>query len=163
MSLMNCRRALLGVCLLWTQAAICGFASAETASPDPVRQVIPSTEQGSDSQQDRAARAANPLTLQQAISAALQSNPQLRAFAFQFRAGDARTRQAALRPAPEASVDLENFAGSGEARGLDASESTFALSQVIELGGKREARIGAAQAGRDALDIERQAVQLDVE
>lgn len=105
---------------------------------------------------------AAPLTLQQAITAALKGNPELQTFAFQFRAGDARTRQAALRPAPEVSIDLENFAGTGEAKGLSVTEATFALSQVIELGGKRDARIDTAQAGRSALDIERQATQLDV-
>lgn len=102
------------------------------------------------------------LTLPQAISAALRGNPALRSFEFQLRAQDARTRLAGLRPAPEASVTLENFAGSGEARGLDAAEATFALSQVIELGDKRDARISAAQAGRSVLEIERQAAQLDV-
>lgn len=105
---------------------------------------------------------AAPLTLQQAITAALKGNPQLQTFAFQFRTGDARTRQAALRPAPEVSIDLENFAGTGETKGLSVTEATFALSQVIELGGKRDARMDAAQAGRSALDIERQAAQLDV-
>jgi cobalt-zinc-cadmium efflux system outer membrane protein len=103
-----------------------------------------------------------PLDLQQAVSAALRGNPALQTFAFQFRAGDARTRQAGLRPALDASIELENFAGSGETRGFDVVEATFALSQVIELGGKRDARIGAAQAGRSALDIERQVIQLDV-
>ena len=107
-------------------------------------------------------QATAPLTLQQAINAALQGNPQLQTFAFQFRAGDARTRQAELRPAPEVSVDLENFAGSGETQGFDAAEATFALSQVIELGDKRGTRIDVAQANRSALDIEQQAVQLDV-
>lgn len=102
------------------------------------------------------------LTLQQAVSAALQGNPALQTFEFRFRAQDARGQQAALRPTPELSLDLENFAGSGELKGVDAAEATFALSQVIELGGKRDARVGAAQAGRNALDIERQATQLDV-
>jgi cobalt-zinc-cadmium efflux system outer membrane protein len=102
------------------------------------------------------------LTLQQAVSAALQGNPALQTFEFRFRAQDARGQQAALRPAPELSLDLENFAGSGDLKGVDSAEATFALSQVIELGGKRDARIGAAQASRGALDIERQAAQLDV-
>lgn len=102
------------------------------------------------------------LTLQQAISAALTANPALQGFAFRIRAQDARVRQAGLRPAPEVSVDLENVLGSGETRGFDAAEATFALSQVIELGGKRDARIAAAAAGRSALDIEFQARQLDV-
>ncbi len=112
---------------------------------------------------DAAEPAIHPaLTLQQAIGAALQGNPQLQTFAFQFHAGDARTRQAGLPPATEASMDLENFSGSGETKGFESAETTFALSQVIELGGKRDARIGVAQAGRSALDIERQVVQLDV-
>jgi cobalt-zinc-cadmium efflux system outer membrane protein len=70
--------------------------------------------------------------------------------------------QAALRPAPEFSFDLENVAGSGEAAGTDAAEATFALSQVIELGNKRDARIGAAQASRSVLAIEHDALQIDV-
>ncbi|MCC6206587.1 MAG: TolC family protein [Gammaproteobacteria bacterium] len=106
--------------------------------------------------------ATTPLTLQQAVSAALQSNPQLQSITFEFRMVDARAQQAALRPVPEVSIDLENFAGSGETKRLQAAEATFALSQVIELGGKRDARVGVAQAGRSALDIERQATQLDV-
>lgn len=106
--------------------------------------------------------AAPALTLRQAIEAALTGNPQLQTFTFQFRASDARTTQAGLRPAPDISIDLENFTGSGETKGFNASEATFALSQVIELGGKRDARVGAANAGRSMLDIERQSVQLDV-
>jgi len=108
------------------------------------------------------AETARDLSLQQALSAALEGNPALQTFEFRFRAQDARRQQAALRPAPELSLELENFAGSGDLNGLEAAEATLALSQVIELGGKRDARIGAAQAGRDALDIERQAMQLDV-
>lgn len=109
-----------------------------------------------------AAEPAVPLTLRQAIDAALVTHPELQTFAFEFRAQDARTRQAGLRPAPEASIDAENVLGTGETRGADAAEFTFALSQVIELGGKRDARVAAAQAGYGALEVERQARQLDV-
>lgn len=105
---------------------------------------------------------APPLTLRQAIDAALAGNPELQSFAFAFHAQDARTRQAGLRPAPEISLDVENALGTGESSGLDSAEYTLALSQVLELGGKRDARVAAAQAGRDVLDTERQARQLDV-
>ncbi|WP_084615642.1 TolC family protein [Solimonas flava] len=111
------------------------------------------------------AQAAEPtqaLTLRQAIDAALAGNPELQTFSFAFKAQDARSQQAGLRPAPEVSLGAENIFGSGETKGTDAAEYTFALSQVIELGGKRDARLGAAQAGRGSLDIERQARQLDV-
>jgi len=106
--------------------------------------------------------AAEPLTLRQAIAAALQGNPKLQTFAFRLRVGDARLVQARLTPPLEASIELENFAGSGGTAGFDAAESTFALSKVIELGGKRDARVGVAQADRDVIDVEKQASQLDV-
>lgn len=101
-----------------------------------------------------------PLTLQQAVAAALERNPELAAFDFELRAQDARTRQAALRPQLEASAEAENILGSGATQG--AAEYTFALSGVVELGGKRGGRIEAARAQRSVLDIERQARQLDV-
>ena len=103
-----------------------------------------------------------PLTLEQAVDAALQAHPELQGFAFKLRALEARQRQAGLRPAPEVSVELENFFGTGEASGLSGAEATFALSQVIELGDKRAARIGAVLAERDVLGIQHQTVQLDV-
>lgn len=110
------------------------------------------------------ARAADspPLTLQRAIETALAGNPELRTFEFAFRAQDAQIRQAGLRPAPELSLAIENVLGSGAVRGVDGAEYTLALSQVVELGGKRDARIDAAQAGRSGLEVERQARQLDV-
>lgn len=59
-------------------------------------------------------------------------------------------------------MELENFAGTGAARGLDIAEATFALSHVLEMGNKRELRTQAAQAAHDDLSIERQAAQLDI-
>lgn len=110
----------------------------------------------------QAADAAPALTLRQAVDAALAGNPELAAFTFELRAQDARTRQAALRPPLEAALEAENVLGTGDTKDTDTAEFTFALSQVVELGGKRDARIAAAQAGLGALDIERQAAQLDV-
>ena len=103
-----------------------------------------------------------PLTLREAVQSALRSNPVLMTFAYSLRAQDARIGQAGLRPAPELAGDLENVLGTGETRGLDAAEATFALSQVIELGDKRARRIAVAQLGREAITIEQQAAQLDV-
>jgi cobalt-zinc-cadmium efflux system outer membrane protein len=103
-----------------------------------------------------------PLTLRRAIDAALAGNPELQAFAFEFRAQDARIAQARLRPATELNLDVENILGSGEVRGAESAELTLGLSQVIELGDKRDARVGSASAARDLLRIDRQARQLDV-
>ncbi len=102
------------------------------------------------------------LSLAQAISAALAGNPDLLSSAYTLRAADARIAQADLGPNPELSVQLEDFAGTGRVRGVDAAQATFALSQVIELGGKRGRRRDAAQAERNLLEIEGEARQLDV-
>jgi cobalt-zinc-cadmium efflux system outer membrane protein len=92
----------------------------------------------------------------------LKSNPELATFAFRMRAQEARVRQGALRPAPELSVEVENALGTGELKSFDSAEMTFALSQVVELGNKRNARISAAQAGRSVIESERDVRQLDV-
>ena len=111
---------------------------------------------------DAAGESAAPLTLGQAVERALASNPALAGFAFALKAQDARVGQAVQRPATEASFELENVLGSDEFGGLDAAEGTFALSQVIELGGKRDARSAAARSGLELLAVERQVAQLDV-
>jgi len=103
-----------------------------------------------------------PLTLGRAIERALASNPELAGFAYALKAQDARRTAAGQVPAMAVSVELENVLGSGEFSGLDAAEATIALSQVIELGGKRASRGAAAQAGLELIAVERQAAQLDV-
>lgn len=110
----------------------------------------------------QAAEPPAPLTLRDAVRASLAANPDLAGFAFELRAQEARTDAAGLRPAPTLSATVENVLGSGEHSGLNTAETTFALSQVVELGGKRGARIGAAQSGRELIAVTEQAAQLDV-
>lgn len=103
-----------------------------------------------------------PLTLREAVRASLAANPDLAGFAFALRAQDARTDAAGLRPAPTVTLGVENVLGSGELAGVKAAEATFSLAQVIELGGKRAARIAAARFEREGIGVEQQAAQLDV-
>lgn len=102
------------------------------------------------------------LTLARAIEAALARNPDLVTSAYDLKAADARIEQARLRPNPELAVELENFAGTGEARGTKILETTLSLSQVVELGGKRALRQGVVILDKDLSSVERQAQQLDV-
>lgn len=102
------------------------------------------------------------LALTDAVRAALASNPDLAASAYELRAADARIEQARLRINPDLSLDLENCAGTGAARATKALESTLSLSQVVELGGKRALRTQVAERDRDAVTVTRQAEQLDV-
>jgi cobalt-zinc-cadmium efflux system outer membrane protein len=102
------------------------------------------------------------LTLAQAIDAALQRNPALQASRYDLTAAQARVLQAGMRLNPEVGLELENFAGSGAARGTEALEATLSLGQVVELGGKRGLRRSVAEADSDLVAIELRAQQLDV-
>lgn len=61
-------------------------------------------------------------------------------------AAEALVRQAGFRPIPAVSLEVENLAGSGAFSGLQRTEYTLAASLPLELGGKRAARVRAAQA-----------------
>jgi cobalt-zinc-cadmium efflux system outer membrane protein len=105
---------------------------------------------------------AGELTLAAALDSALRNHPDLRASALEIDAAQARLVQAGLGLNPELSLELENFGGSGEARGTDALETTLSLSQVVELGGRRALRRAAAEAGLETASIEQRAREFDV-
>lgn len=102
------------------------------------------------------------LTLAEAVIRARSKNPDLANFAFRLKAEQARSEAAALKPAPELSVQIENALGSGRTRQLTGAETTFALSQVIELGGQRQRRMQLADQRLDAAALGQQIAQLDV-
>lgn len=89
------------------------------------------------------------LRLPDALAAALLRNPDLAADAYEIRAREAQLLQARAFANPTVSAELEDFAGSGEFRGVESAQTTVLLGQLIELGGKRAARIGLASATRD--------------
>jgi len=77
------------------------------------------------------------LTLEDAVSLALQHNPLLAAGTQALSAADARVVQAGLLPNPELEIEVENFGGSADLGGFESAESTAVISQPILLGGKR--------------------------
>lgn len=74
------------------------------------------------------------------------TNPRLVGPRAETEAAAALVDQARLRPNPEISFEVENVAGSGAFSGLRSTEYTLSVGQRLELGGKRSARIGAAEA-----------------
>jgi len=110
-----------------------------------------------------AAPAQAELTLADALRAASTNNPALRGAPFELQALEGRREQASARPNPELELEFENFAGSGDMSGTDALESTLALSQLIELGGKRDARIALATSEYDLLRAEQDVRRLDLQ
>lgn len=103
-----------------------------------------------------------PLSLHQAITKTLAQNPQLHQFNIKKDVLLGRRETSELTPALNVSIEVENFAGSGELSGVTSAETTLALSSVIELGGKRRARLSVANAQLQTFDYHRQAFTLDV-
>src|SRR5690349_17663981 len=92
------------------------------------------------------AQSASVLTLPEALARAEAQAPALTAAKAAVDAARGRTEQAGYMPNPQARLEVENFSGSGLYSGLDFAETTLAIGQTIELGGKRESRIAAGKA-----------------
>jgi len=90
----------------------------------------------------RALEPAGPLTLHSAIAMALQSNPGLSAARREQEATEGAVVQAGAWPNPVLGAQLEDLR-------RDNRTTTVQLSQPIELGGKRAARVTAAERARD--------------
>lgn len=99
--------------------------------------------------------AGEALTLEQALDLAGATAPDIDAAAAGLRAAEAQRRLAGLRPNPSVDVEVANMIGTGNYRGLREAETTAALALPLELGGKRSARIGVAdaQTARARLDL----------
>lgn len=91
----------------------------------------------------------NALTLRHALALTLERSPDLAVYPHELRALEARQLQAGLRPNPELGVAVENVLGTGTTRGFRAAETTLQLGQLIELGGKRLARVETVARERD--------------
>jgi len=108
--------------------------------------------------EDRAA----PLSLRDAMARTLADSPTLATYPWRERADDARVLQAGLGPNPELAAEIENIGGSGVYSGTSAMNLTFALSQVIELGDKRDNRREVALAGSRLTGFDYELARLDV-
>lgn len=102
------------------------------------------------------------LTLDDAVARTLTKNPHLYQYRFKKESLLGQRESRSLSPAIQLELETENFAGSGDFDGLDYSETTLALSSVIELGSKTRARVGILDAKKDRLHFERQVATLDV-
>jgi len=90
-----------------------------------------------------------PITLERAILSVLAKNPDLNVYDLEMRALRSRVRQMKLLPNPNINIVVEDFGGSGSFQGLEQSQTTFQLNQLIETGGKRRARTNEASFSYD--------------
>lgn len=102
-----------------------------------------------------------PLTLPEALQRTETRHPLFASWRERERALQGRRAQAALRPSPEVSIEVENVLGSGRLSGLSAAETTLGLSQLIERGALRDRRIETADAEQALLRDEFEIARLD--
>lgn len=102
------------------------------------------------------AEPAGPLSLDAALDLALAANPELSAAANELRAVEGAVIQAGLRPNPDISTSVE------DTRDRATRTTTLQIGQVLELGGKRAARVATAERGRDVADADLAARRLEV-
>lgn len=105
---------------------------------------------------------AEPVSLAQALSQGTAQSPRIAQAKAQAQAAEARARQAGASPNPELSVEVENFAGTGVFQGFRGTETTVAVSQRFELGGKRGARVTIASAERDFAYLNQRRAEADL-
>lgn len=102
------------------------------------------------------------LDLAEAQSRALAFSPHLAAADLGQKAVAARRDQAGRRPNPGLEMEWENFAGSGEFSGIEASEWTLSVSQVFDLGGKRGLLQDEFSREQSLMELEKMAALLDL-
>lgn len=86
------------------------------------------------------------LTLKDALSKAFAADFAVPTTVARVRGAEAGVYQAGRLPNPSVGVEVENFAGTGPYRGFRSPETTLYLQQMVELGGKRDARTGVANS-----------------
>jgi cobalt-zinc-cadmium efflux system outer membrane protein len=92
------------------------------------------------------AQTSDILTLAEALAQAGAASPSTEAAGAGVRAAEAGRTVAGLRPNPSLAAESENVAGTGSYHGFNEAETTVTFEMPIELGGKRGARIGVADA-----------------
>lgn len=121
------------IAALLAAASCAGIAQAQTAPPIEASEVT---------------------TLDEALTLAGVSSPNAEVARAGIRAAEQGRTVAGLRPNPSVSVEVENVAGTGPYRGVGEAETTVGFALPLELGGKRGARIGIANAQLDRARLE---------
>jgi cobalt-zinc-cadmium efflux system outer membrane protein len=103
-----------------------------------------------------------PITIRDALLLTEENNPQLRAIRLGLLKFEGRKQQAEMRPVTDLVFETENFLGSGDLKGIGGAEFTLALSQLVELGDKRELRSGVVGAQKQLFQSELERERLDI-
>ena len=161
------------VACLFTFSAVgmvsCTPKQAEHAYPEPRPLVRKYSPHLSDNKQTQKIERLNndekllgSISLHDVLSLALLKNPELDVFSLEVRAAEARELQAGLLSNPDLEIEVEDFGGEGDRSGFKGAESTLAIGQLIELGGKRGKRKKVASLEKKLQGWNYESKRLDV-
>lgn len=103
-----------------------------------------------------------PIALREALARSIERSPELRTYSWDLRIADARILQAGFKPNPELSAEIQDPTGSGDLKNGKQMEQTLQLSQLIERGGKREARVAEARAEKAVVEWDYEVKRIEV-
>ncbi|MBS3953138.1 MAG: TolC family protein [Methylomicrobium sp.] len=146
----------IALCLLITTAPVGANPAGSHLTPSQLEDQTPIA-----ANQPAAEEPAGTLVLSQVLALALTQNPELTAFSWESRAQEAAALQAKLFPNPTFGANAQNF-GNKSIQGFDGDVVTLELSQLIELGGKRVARMEAAALTKQLADWDYETKRADV-
>lgn len=105
------------------------------------------------------------ISLQEALSRVFENNPEITVSELEVQAAAARMTQVGLKPNPELHLETENIPAITGTGAADYLESTIQVSQRLEIGGKRDRRIRAAESYRamseQAIEVRRAELTAD--
>lgn len=102
------------------------------------------------------------ISLRDALEATLAANPQLRSFPLRAEALLGEKETADLKPAFRIEAEVEDALGTGDIKDFTGAEATLRLSNIVEMGDKRAARLGVVNRRIDVLNAEQRVVELDL-
>ncbi len=102
------------------------------------------------------------LSLAEALTRAIDDNPELAAFDYEQRAAQARRVQAGLLPNPEIQAEVSEFMGTAEMRFLRSAVTSVGVSQLVERSCKRLARCAVAEREGGVAQAELERARLDL-
>lgn len=106
--------------------------------------------------------ASRKVTLDTAIAAGLTQSPRLEAFRSGISAAQGERRQAGALPNPEVSYSKENTGGGAAYKVISPAQDVYAVSQLIEVGGKVSSRKHIADKGLQIAGLDYQTAALDL-
>lgn len=103
------------------------------------------------------------ITLEDALGAALASEPDLAAYVIELERHSSLEEQARKWPNPSLEMEMEEFGGNGAHQGTQVMETRIGIGQEFELGGKRGKRAEVARlrtaVARSELEAKRREVE----